>query len=108
MRQNSHITADSSHMPQRSLLPHWPSTTGSLSFDAEATAFFEQLEQMGFHIEAWTKAPYLCEGDMRQSFYWLIDVVVVLSKRPASPAPAPAAAAAAAAIAAQSHQHRTK
>lgn len=77
-------------MPLRSLLPHWPSTTRSLSFDAEATAFFEQLELMGFAIEAWTKAPYLCQGDMRQSFYWLIDVVVVLSKRPL---PTPEAAA---------------
>lgn len=45
---------------------------------------------MGFAIEAWTKAPYLCQGDMRQSFYWLIDVVVVLSKRPL---PTPEAAA---------------
>lgn len=44
-------------------------------------AFFEQLETMGFCVEAWTKAPYLCEGDLRQSFYWLVDVVVVLSKK---------------------------
>lgn len=68
-------------MPLRTLLPHWPSSTQRLRFDAEAQSFFEQLEQMGFNIESWTKAPYLCEGDMRQSFYWLLDVVVVLSKR---------------------------
>lgn len=71
---------DSSHLPIKPLLPHWPQQ--SVPFEAEATVFFEQLELMGFNIEAWTKAPYLCEGDLRQSFYWLIDVVVVLSKKP--------------------------
>lgn len=53
----------------------------SMPFDQEAKCFFDQLELMGFNIEAWTKAPYLCEGDLRQSFYWLVDVVVVLSKK---------------------------
>lgn len=53
----------------------------SMPFDQEAKCFFDQLEMMGFNIEAWTKAPYLCEGDLRQSFYWLVDVVVVLSKK---------------------------
>lgn len=53
----------------------------SMSFDQEAECFFDELEVMGFNIEAWTKAPYLCEGDLRQSFYWLVDVVVVLSKK---------------------------
>lgn len=67
-------------MPIKPLLPHWPNNT-NLSFEDEATAFFEQLELMGFNIESWTKAPYLCEGDLRQSFYWLIDVVIVLSKK---------------------------
>lgn len=72
-----------SHLPIKPLLPHWP-TSSSISFEYEATTFFEQLELMGFNIESWTKAPYLCEGDIRQSFYWLIDVVVVLSKKPMS------------------------
>lgn len=44
--------------------------------------FFELLEEKGFKIESWTKAPYLCEGDIRQSFYWLSDIVVVVSKIP--------------------------
>ena len=66
-------------MPIKPLLPHWPET-GRMSFETESTLFFEQLESAGFIVEAWTKAPYLCEGDLRQSFYWLIDVVVVLSK----------------------------
>jgi hypothetical protein len=83
-------------------MPHWP--TQRLPFESEVVVFFEQLEQIGFNIEAWTKvlkyfffkllsqflinpllplqAPYLCEGDLRQSFYWLIDVVVVVSRKP--------------------------
>lgn len=68
-------------MPVKPLLPHWPNG-GHLSFEDETAAFFEQLETLGFNVESWTKAPYLCEGDLRQSFYWLIDVVVVLSKKP--------------------------
>ncbi|KAG4078524.1 hypothetical protein HA402_009236 [Bradysia odoriphaga] len=76
-----YVESNSSHLPIKPLLPHWPQRQ-NLSFGDEATVFFEQLELMGFNIEAWTKAPYLCEGDLRQSFYWLIDVVVVLSKKP--------------------------
>lgn len=72
--------SDDTHLPIRPVLPHWPTTR--LPFEGEVVVFFEQLEQIGYQIEAWTKAPYLCEGDLRQSFYWLIDVVVVVSKRP--------------------------
>lgn len=52
------------------------------SFEEETRIFFELLQEKGFQINAWTKAPYLCEGDIRQSFYWLIDIVVVVSKAP--------------------------
>jgi DREV methyltransferase len=74
------LLPDDTHLPLRPVLPHWPSAR--LPFESEVVVFFEQLEQIGYQIEAWTKAPYLCEGDLRQSFYWLIDVVVVVSKRP--------------------------
>lgn len=67
---------DTSHLPIKALMD-----AKSMPFDQEAKCFFDQLELMGFNIEAWTKAPYLCEGDLRQSFYWLVDVVVVLSKK---------------------------
>lgn len=73
--------SDTSHMPLKPLLPHWPGQ-GRLPFETEAEIFLEQLELMGFIVESWTKAPYLCEGDLRQSFYWLVDLVVVLSKAP--------------------------
>lgn len=86
----------------RPLLPHWPNNyTGSAvscdcsehqcdynkrrpSFEEEARIFFDLLQDKGFKVEAWTKAPYLCEGDIRQSFYWLIDIVVMVSKVPRS------------------------
>lgn len=76
-----YLFPDTSHMPLKPLLPTWPNPT-RIPFEKEVSLFFEQLESMGFVIESWTKAPYLCEGDLRQSFYWLIDVVVVLSKKP--------------------------
>lgn len=75
-----YVETNSSHLPLSPILPHWPGQQ-RLPFEQEATVFFEQLELMGFKIESWTKAPYLCEGDLRQSFYWLIDLVVVLSKQ---------------------------
>ncbi len=40
---------DSSHLPIKPLLPHWPQQ--SVPFEDEATVFFEQLELMGFNIE---------------------------------------------------------
>jgi ubiquinone/menaquinone biosynthesis C-methylase UbiE len=75
---NHYVERSSSHMPMEPLLPHWP--TKNLPFNEEINIFFQQLEFMGFRIESFTKAAYLCEGDMYQSFYWLIDVLVVLSK----------------------------
>lgn len=72
--------SDESHLPIKPLLPHWPNKC-NLPFEYEVNSFFEELEIMGFNIESWTRAPYLCQGDLRQSFYWLVDVVAVLSKK---------------------------
>uniref|UniRef100_A0A1Q3G289 Methyltransferase-like protein 9 n=1 Tax=Culex tarsalis TaxID=7177 RepID=A0A1Q3G289_CULTA len=74
-----YVEKNSSHLPLRPLLDHWPKYTG-MSIDKEIEAFFKQLENVGFKILSWTKAPYLCEGDLRQSYYWLDDIVVVCSK----------------------------
>lgn len=76
---NHYVERSTSHLPVEPFLPHWPGK--SLPFNEEINIFFEQLELMGFNIECFTKAAYLCEGDLRQSFYWLIDVLVVLSKK---------------------------
>jgi SAM-dependent methyltransferase len=75
---NHYVERNSSHMPVDPLLPHWPNK--QLGFNEEINVFFEELELMGFKIEAFTKAGYLCEGDIRQSFYWLIDILVIVSK----------------------------
>lgn len=39
------------------------------------------LSPMGLEILTWTRVPYLCEGDLDLSFYWLHDVVMLLRKR---------------------------
>lgn len=75
---NHYVERSNSHLPSEALLSHWPNT--QLPFNEEINVFFEQLESMGFRIESFTKAGYLCEGDIRQSFYWLIDVLVIISK----------------------------
>jgi SAM-dependent methyltransferase len=36
------------------------------------------LTPAGFEVVSWTRVPYLCEGDLQQSYYWLDDVVFVL------------------------------
>lgn len=76
----SHYVEKNTHnLPVQPLLPHGP-TCQSPPFEVESAAFFDELEKIGFKIESWTKAPYLCEGDLRQSFYFLTDVLVVVSK----------------------------
>lgn len=71
-------SSGSSHLPVEPLLSHWPTKT--LPFNEEINCFFQTLESMGFRIESFTKSAYLCEGDLRQSFYWLIDILVIVSK----------------------------
>lgn len=77
-----YVECNSSHLPVRPLMAHWPEKCKQYSFESEAMIFFRVLENIGFQIESWTKAAYLCEGDLRQSYYWLIDLVVVASKKP--------------------------
>lgn len=35
----------------------------------------------GFEVVSWSRVPYLCEGDLQQSYYWLDDVVFVLKTK---------------------------
>ncbi|KAF4517674.1 hypothetical protein B566_EDAN004968 [Ephemera danica] len=48
-------------------------------FEAQVSSAFEVFSDAGFEVERWTRVPYLCEGDLGQSFYWLDDAVFVLS-----------------------------
>ncbi|XP_022195325.2 methyltransferase-like protein 9 [Nilaparvata lugens] len=61
------------HKP-RQFLP----VSGS-SFEEQVNSLVRDvLEPMGFTVERWTRLPYLCEGDLSQSYYWLNDAVFVL------------------------------
>lgn len=51
-----------------------------LTFEQQVEAFFVELEKLGFEVRAWSRVPYLCHGDLNQSFYHLDDVLVVASK----------------------------
>jgi len=73
-----YVEKNTSHLPAQPLLAHWPLV--NVPFEVEVVEFFRTLEKVGFCIESWTKAPYLCEGDLSQSFYWLTDIVVVVSR----------------------------
>lgn len=53
----------------------------------EGTTFEEQVESLvrtvfepaGFRLQTFTRVPYLCEGDLEHSFYYLDDAVFVLA-----------------------------
>ncbi|XP_017773778.1 PREDICTED: methyltransferase-like protein 9 [Nicrophorus vespilloides] len=36
------------------------------------------LRPVGFEVISWSRVPYLCEGDLRQSYYWLDESIFVL------------------------------
>ena len=38
----------------------------------------ELFAKTGFEIVTWSKVPYLCQGDLKQAFYWLTDAIFVL------------------------------
>lgn len=50
------------------------------------TCFEEQVKSVvddvltpaHFEVVSWSRVPYLCEGDLEQSYYWLDDVIFVL------------------------------
>lgn len=52
--------------------------TGS-SFEDQVRSLESQvLKPLNFEIVRWSRVPYLCEGDLRQAYYWLDDVILVL------------------------------
>ncbi|OWF48006.1 methyltransferase-like protein 9 [Mizuhopecten yessoensis] len=49
------------------------------TFEDQCKSFVESVfEPAGFEVEKFSRLPYLCEGDMHQSFYMLQDAVFVL------------------------------
>lgn len=43
------------------------------------------LSPAGLEVIKWTRLPYLCEGDLDLSFYWLHDVIFILRKKTQQP-----------------------
>ncbi len=48
------------------------------SFEEEVNNFIEKVLKPKWEIIRWSKIPYLCEGDIKQAFYWLTDAVFVI------------------------------
>ncbi|XP_019870274.2 protein-L-histidine N-pros-methyltransferase [Aethina tumida] len=51
---------------------------GSTFEEQVRSAVHEVFAPAGFEVESWSRVPYLCEGDLQQSYYWLDDAIFVL------------------------------
>lgn len=68
------VTAD--HKPEERL------PIQGAGFEEQASAFVKFMsEEGGFSLVSWTRAPYLCEGDFSQAYYWLDDSVYVFTPK---------------------------
>ncbi|KAJ8713372.1 hypothetical protein PYW07_013742 [Mythimna separata] len=57
-----------------------------LYFEDQLAAFVKFMrEEAGFDLVSWTRAPYLCEGDFAQAYYWLDDSVYVFKPTAVDP-----------------------
>ncbi|XP_026732120.1 methyltransferase-like protein 9 isoform X2 [Trichoplusia ni] len=69
------VTAD--HKPEERL------PIEGLYFEDQLASFVKFMrEEAGFELVSWTRAPYLCEGDFAQAYYWLDDSVYVFKPTP--------------------------
>ncbi|KAF7270614.1 hypothetical protein GWI33_016411 [Rhynchophorus ferrugineus] len=49
------------------------------TFEAQVQSLIRDvLKPAKFDVVSWSRVPYLCEGDLHQSYYWLDDVILVL------------------------------
>jgi len=49
------------------------------TFEHQVASFYERvLQPAGFELIRWTKLPYLCEGNIDLTYFWLIDAVFLL------------------------------
>lgn len=66
------VTAD--HKPEERL-----PITGA-NFEEQLESFVKFMrDEIGFELLSWARAPYLCEGDFAQAYYWLDDSVYVFT-----------------------------
>ncbi|KAL0872077.1 hypothetical protein ABMA27_004502 [Loxostege sticticalis] len=55
------------------------------TFEEQASSFAASMRGAGWALRAWARAPYLCEGDFAQAYYWLDDSVYVFQPVPIEP-----------------------
>ncbi|KAL4715853.1 hypothetical protein ACJJTC_014585 [Scirpophaga incertulas] len=64
------VTAD--HKPEERL------PIDGVTFEDQLSSFARWMRtEAGFELCAWSRVPYLCEGDFSQAYYWLDDSVYV-------------------------------
>ena len=80
----SYVEWNSSHQPSELLLPtsldgqnQESNEDSSYAFEKQIPSVLNMLDKEGFVVNAWTRLPYLCEGDMGQSLYVLSDAVLL-------------------------------
>lgn len=74
LRQLPFLTVTSDHKPEERL------PIQGATFEEQASSFVQFMrDEMGFALAAWSRAPYLCEGDFAQAYYWLDDSVYVFT-----------------------------
>lgn len=72
-----YVEYKSHHQPEQYL-----SVEGG-TFEHQVASFVEDvLKPVGFQLIKWTKLPYLCEGNIDLTYFWLIDAVFLLKPVP--------------------------
>ena len=49
------------------------------TFIEQAQSFVQLMSSFGFNLRSWTRLPYLCEGDLLHSVYYLDDAVFLFT-----------------------------
>ncbi|XP_069359212.1 protein-L-histidine N-pros-methyltransferase isoform X2 [Maniola hyperantus] len=69
-----YVEVTSDHKPEERL------PIQGVTFEEQAASFVQVMrDELGFELAAWSRAPYLCEGDFAQAYYWLDDSVYVFT-----------------------------
>ncbi|KAL1517786.1 hypothetical protein ABEB36_001509 [Hypothenemus hampei] len=69
-------SGSSNHKPLQELL------VSGETFEEQLHSFVEiVVKPANFEVVSWSRVPYLCEGDLQQSYYWLDDAIFVLKMK---------------------------
>ncbi|KAI2799723.1 Methyltransferase-like protein 9 [Blomia tropicalis] len=68
-----YVEYNSDHLPSQTL------EIDGATFEHQVSSFYGNvLQPAGFELIKWTKLPYLCEGNLDLTYFWLIDAVFLL------------------------------